>query len=401
MKIFPQLFLLLTLCSSHNEAPSSALCATDILYLFLWSTVHSILCYWLSVNIFKKLFPQLCLLPSFCTCHYVALTINFFAKFILYVSLWKSFHSSLCYWHFVHDIMNLIPQFSELLTFCSRHYESPTTFLGANFMWYNLLKAPSTSLWATIFLNMSLRSYFHSSVFYWHSVTIIIKVLPPLLCYWNSVTLFMKLRPQSVVILSFCTCHYEAPFTALCGTDFQNMSLWSSFHNSLWYWHSVPVIMKVVPQLCVPVTFCTFNYEAPSSSLGDTDILYLSLWSSFQCSVCYCYSVPLIIKLLPNFYVLMTFCSCIYEAPSTVLCVSNIMYLSLLSSFYKSLCYWLSVYVMKLFLHTALCIIDILYLSLWSSNHSNLCYGYSVPIIMKLLLKACMLLKFCTCQYEV
>jgi len=149
----------------------------------------------------------------------------------------------------------------------------------------------------------------------------------------------MKLLPQLSVLLTFCTCHYEAPFTALCATNILYLSLWSSFHSSLCNWHSVPVIMKLLPQPSVLLTFCTCHYEAPSTALCATNILYLSLWSSFHSPLCYWHSVPVIMKLLPQPSVLLTFCTCNYEAPTTALCATDILYLSLWSFFHSPLCY--------------------------------------------------------------
>ena len=37
-------------------------------------------------------------------------------------------------------------------------------------------------------------------------------------------------------------------------------------------WHSVPVIMKLLPKICVLLTSCNSHYEAPSPALCATDI---------------------------------------------------------------------------------------------------------------------------------
>ena len=88
----------------------------------------------------------------------------------------------------------------------------------------------------------------------------------------------MKLFAQLSVLLTFCTYHYEALSTALCASNFLCLSLWSSFHISLCYWHSVSVTMKLLPQLFVLLTFCTCNYEAPSTDLVATNTTNLTAY---------------------------------------------------------------------------------------------------------------------------
>jgi len=155
-------------------------------------------------------------------------------------------------------------------------------------------------------------------------------------CYWHSVPVIMKLLPKLCVLLTFCTCNYEAPSIVLSATDILYLLLWSSFHSSVCYWHSVHVIMKLLPQLWFLLTFRTCHYEVPSTALCATDILYLFLWSSFHSSVCYWHSLPISMELLPQLCVLLRVCTCNYEAPSTALCATDILYLSLWSSFHSS-----------------------------------------------------------------
>jgi len=153
-----------------------------------------------------------------------------------------------------------------------------------------------------------LRSSFHSYV-----------------CKGHSVHVIMKLLPQLYVLHTFGTCHYEALSTALCATDILYLSLWCSCYSFLCYWHSVPVIMMLLSQICVLLKFCTSHYEAPSTALCATDIVCQALRSSFHSSVCFWLSVPVIMKLLPQFYVLMTCFTCYFEAPSTALSATDIL----------------------------------------------------------------------------
>ena len=287
MKLLPQLFLLLTFCNCHYESPSTALCATDILFLLLWSSIHSPVSYWHSLSLIMNFLPQPSVLLSFSTSHYEAPSTILYATYILYLSLWSSFHSYVCYWLSVPVFMKLLPHLCVLLTFWTCHYESP-----------------STALCATAILYLSLWSSFHSSV-----------------CFLLSVPLIMNLLPQLSVLLTFCTCHYETPSTALCATGIQYLSLYCSFHSSFCYWHSERVIVNLLPQLAVLLTFCSFLCE-----------------------------------LLPHLCVLLTFCTCLYEFPSIALCATNFLYLSLWSSFISSVCYWHSLHViMKLLLQ--LCVL--------------------------------------------
>ena len=175
----------------------------------------------------------------------------------------------------------------------------------------------------------------------------------------------MNLLLQIFLLLTFWTYHYEFPSTVLCTTDILHLSLWSSFHSSVCIGHSVSVIMKILPQFDVLLTFCISHYEAPSTALCHTDILYRALRRSFQNTVCFWIFVPVIMKLLPQPYVLLASCTCYFEAISTTLCVTDIMYMSLWSFFQMSVCHW-----------------------------------RSVPVIMKLLPQLNMLLTFCTCNYE-
>jgi len=338
MNLLPQLCLILTFSTSHYETRSTAICATIILYLFLWSSFNSSLWCWNSVHYIMKLLPLLCVLLTLCSCHYEASSTALCATVRFYLSLWKSFHN-----------------------FCA------TDIL------YLLLWSSSTALCATDILYLSLWSYFQSSVWYWHSVPLI-----------------MKLLPQLCVLLSYCTCHYEVTSTALCATDILYLSLWSSFQISVCYWHSVPLFMKLFPQLCVLLTFGACHYDATSTSLCAIVILYLLIWSSIHISMCYWHSIPVIMNFLPELCVLLTFSSCHCEAPSTALCAPDSLYLSLWNSFHSTVCFWLSVpVIMKLLPQlcvlltffscnyvspsSALCVSDILYLSLWNSFQSSVC----------------------------
>jgi len=184
---------------------------------------------------------------------------------ILYLSLWSSFHCSLCYRHSVRVIKELLPQLSVILTFCTYHYGSRSTAFCAINILYALL-------WTS----------FHFSVFQCHSVLVVKNLLPHL-----------------YELLTFWNCHYESNSPALCAPDILYLSLWSSIHSFVCYWYSVPVIMKLLPSLSLILTFCTCLYEVTSTALCDTDILYLSFWSSFQSLICYWHSVHFIIKLQP------------------------------------------------------------------------------------------------------
>ena len=186
-------------------------------------------------------------------------------------------------------IMKLIPKPCVLLKFCTFHYE-----------------APSTAICATDFLYLSLRKLFHSSV-----------------CKCHSLSDIMKFLSQLSGILTFCTFHYEAPSTALCATDNLYFSLWSYTHSSVCYWHSVPVIMKLLQQPCVLLILCSFHYGAPSKALFPTDIPYMSISCSFHSSLCYWHTVPFINKLIPQICVFLIICNCPYEAPFTVLCATD------------------------------------------------------------------------------
>jgi len=160
----------------------------------------------------------------------------------------------------------------------------------------------------------------------------------------------MKFLPKFCALLTFCTCLYEVPTTAPCVTDILFLSLRSSFHSSVCYWHSVIVIMKLLLQICVLLTFCSYHYEVLSTVLCTTDILHLSLWSSFYSSVCIGHSVPVIMRLLPQHDVLLTFCISHYESPSAALCDTDIRYRALWRSFQISVFFWIFVTViMKLF----------------------------------------------------
>ena len=286
MNLLPQLCLILTFSTSHYETRSTAICATIILYLFLWSSFNSSLWCWNSVHYIMKLLPLLCVLLTLCSCHYEASSTALCATVRFYLSLWKSFHN-----------------------FCA------TDIL------YLLLWSSSTALCATDILYLSLWSYFQSSVWYWHSVP-----------------LFMKLFPQLCVLLTFGACHYDATSTSLCAIVILYLLIWSSIHISMCYWHSIPVIMNFLPELCVLLTFSSCHCEAPSTALCAPDSLYLSLWNSFHSTVCFWLSVPVIMKLLPQLCVLLTFFSCNYVSPSSALCVSDILYLSLWNSFQSSVC---------------------------------------------------------------
>ena len=174
-------------------------------------------------------------------------------------------------------------------------------------------------------------------------------------CLWHSVPVIMKLLPQLSVILMFCNFHYEVPSKALCATDILYLSLGSYYQWFLCYWHSVPFFMKLLPQPCVLITFSTCRYEAHSTAFCATDIRCMSKWSSFHLSLCYCHSVPVIMKLIPHLCVFLIFCNCHYETPCTTLSA-----------------------------------IDLLYLSLWNSIYSPVYYWYSVPLIMKLIPQLCL-----------
>ena len=173
----------------------------------------------------------------------------------------------------------------------------------------------------------------------------VIKFFHQILCFWHSVYIIMK---------------YIS--TALCATDVLHMWLWSSLNNSLCYWHPVPFIMKLLPQLTVLLALCTYLYEIPSTTLClltfctchykalstylcAINIPCLSLWSSFHISLCYrqsvhiiinffhssvCYwhTVPLFMKFLPYLWVLLTFCTCLYEDLSTALFTTDTLFLS-------------------------------------------------------------------------
>ena len=228
-------------CTWHYEVNSKDICSNSIMYLSLWSSFHSPVCKYHSVSVIMKLFPQLSALLTLCTCHYEAIPTVLFDNDIRYMSLWSSFHSSVCHWHSVCVIMKLLPQVSLLLIFCTCHYE-----------------APFTAICVSDILYMSLWTSFHSYLWYRFPITVI-----------------MKLHPLSWVLLIFCTSEYEALSTYLCATDNLYMSSWSSIHSIVWYWHSVPDIMKLIPQLCVILIFCTWHYETLSTALFNTDTLYL------------------------------------------------------------------------------------------------------------------------------
>ena len=209
MKLHLQPCILLIFSTSHYEAHSTALFVTDIRYLSLWSIFQSSVFFLHSVPVIMMLFPQLLVLLSFCTCHCKALSKALCATVILYLSLWSSFHSSLCYWHSLYISKEPLPQLCWLLSFSNSHYE-----------------APSTTQCTTEILFLSLWISLHSYLFYWISVPFI-----------------LNLFQQFSVLQIFCTSHYEPPSTALCATDIVYMSVWSSFHSSVCYFHSVPFIM--------------------------------------------------------------------------------------------------------------------------------------------------------------
>jgi len=215
--------VVLTFCSSHYEAPSTSLCATDFLYL----------------------------------------------------SIWSSFHSSLCNCHSVPVIINLLP------------------VLCATDILYLSLYIPSTAHSSNDILYLSLCRSFHSC-----------------LCYSQSLPVLMKLLPQLCVLHSNCTCHYVAPSINTCGSDLLYLSIWSSFHISGCYWHSVPSIMKLFPKLSEQLIFRIWHYVSHSTVLFATCILYLSFWCSFQSSLCYWHSVLVIMKILPQLRVLLAFYTC-------------------------------------------------------------------------------------------
>ena len=408
------------------------------MYMSLWSFFQRSVCYWHSVPVIMKLLLNFCVLLTFGTRHYEALSSGLCATVILYLTLWRSFHISVCYCHNVPVIMKFFPQLCVQRAFCACHYVAHSTALCATYIRDLHYEALSTALCSSDFLYLLLWSSFHSSicywhpapvlwssfhssVCYWHSADIIMElllkicvlltfstchyeVLSTAVCHWLSIPVILKLLPQLCVLLTFCSCHYEAPSTALCVTNILYLSLWNSLHSYLCYRHSVPVFMNLFQQLSVMLKFCTWHYEAPSTVLCATDIMFLSLWSYFHSSVCYCHFLPVIMKILPQLFVQQTSCTSFYEVLSTALCATDILYLSLWSYFQSSVWYLHSVpLIMKLLPQlcmllsfctchyeansTALCATDILYLSLWSSFHNSVCYWYSVPLFVKLFLR--------------
>ena len=336
MKFFPQFFVQRAFCACHYEAPSTALCATDIqschyeafstalcasdiLYLSLWCSCYSFLCYWHSVSVIMKLLSQLCVLLTFCTSHYEAPSTALCATDILLQALRNSFHRSECFSHSVPLIMKILLQFYELLISCTSYLELLPQLCVILTFCKCYCGAPSKELYATDILHLSLWSSFHSSVSFWHSVPVIMKLLLELCVLLTFVTLIMKLHPHLCVLLTFCSCFYESPSTFLCGIVILYLSLWSSFHRCVCYWQSVPVLMKFLPQLNVLLIFCACQYELSAKALCATDILFLSIWSYFHSTVCYWNSVPVIMMLLPQLYVLLTFCTCHFEPPSTAI----------------------------------------------------------------------------------
>ena len=173
----------------------------------------------------------------------------------------------------------------------------------------------------------------------------------------------MKLLPPFCLLLTFCSSHWKGPSINLCATDILYLSLWSSFHSSVWYCHNVPVIMKLHPQPCVLLTFCICHYEVPSTAHISNDILHLSICRSFHSSLCYSHSVPVIMKLLPKICVLLSLFTCHYVALSLNTCGSDILLLSLWSSFHISVILTFCTCLYEAF-STALFATVILYLSL-------------------------------------
>jgi len=128
-EVFPQPSVQLIFCTCNSEDHSTAICATDILYLSLWNSFHSSVCYSLAVLVVKKFLPNFCVLKIFCTCYYEGLSTALCATNIPYLSIWSSFHSSLCYYHSAHIFKYIHELLCELYLFRTCHHEVFSTAL--------------------------------------------------------------------------------------------------------------------------------------------------------------------------------------------------------------------------------------------------------------------------------